>query len=316
MVTELAEQLSQVVLRGHHLLPREELIRGRGDRIVERLLIEHELASELEFADGVLLALLHVDGDVDVLLVRRDRHLGGGHLELEVTAIEVPGSQGLEIGVELGLGVLIGGRQDGPGGWDTEFDLIQQGVVIEHLVADDVDMLDQCDGAFGDIDVDLDAVLVELLDLGTDAHTVLALTVVDLLELAGELLEQGVVEYPAFYDTDVRQCFLEHIVGQVIVAFEVDLGDRWTLLHLYDQRIAFPEQSDVSEEAGPVQLSDGEAELPRVDGVTDLYRQIVEQGAIVEPLQAVDADLPDGERFRAMRYMAEHQQVNEEQGSQ
>jgi len=84
------------------------LARLEDDQVAQFFLASEGLAFQLHARDGVLLALGDVDGEVDVLLVRGDRHLRRFDVRFEVAAVQVVGLDRFQVAGQLGLGVLVG----------------------------------------------------------------------------------------------------------------------------------------------------------------------------------------------------------------
>lgn len=85
--------------------------------------------------DRVLLALGHVDRDVDVGLVGRDGNLDGVDLEVEVALIHVEGADRLKVGRKLFTAVEVALRVPAEPVRHAELHLVEQLVGIEEAVA-------------------------------------------------------------------------------------------------------------------------------------------------------------------------------------
>ncbi len=72
-------------------------------------------------------------------------------------------------------------------------------------------------------------------------------------------------------------------------------------LHDDDERLAVSTHFDVAEEAGPEQRPDRFLDAALVQAVADVDRQVVVDRALGYALQALDADVADGECARALR---------------
>ena len=107
VVSLIAESPGEVVLRGGNQLLRIHLIGLNDQKTIQVLFRKHEITTQTHFADGELLTLGHVGSDVHLFLVRRNRNLGRVNVELQVTAIQIVGRQGLQIGCQFFFGVLV-----------------------------------------------------------------------------------------------------------------------------------------------------------------------------------------------------------------
>ncbi len=100
------------------------------------------LPDELHGAELPGLAFEHVDGDEQVVLLRRHRHLRGGDLEVRVTAVHVPGADLLEVAFQLLARVLVVTAVERQPVARVQFESAEQFLVRKALVADDVDLAD------------------------------------------------------------------------------------------------------------------------------------------------------------------------------
>ena len=170
----------------------------------EVLLRHDEVAGDLDLRHAVDGALVHVERDVDVLLVGRYRHLGGHHVEVRVAAVEVERAQLLDVARELLARVAVVLPVPGQPVRRLQLELLAQFVLGEGLVADDVDLLDLRALAFLDVDGDADLVVRQVGDLGVHAHAVLAARVVLVGQETVDFVERGLVEHLALGQT--RRC--------------------------------------------------------------------------------------------------------------
>ena len=96
-------------------------------------------------------------------------------------------------------------------------------------------------------------------------------------------------------EADVAQRLLQVLGLDVLVAGDLEALDRWPLEHRDDQRAAVAAQLDVAEEAGGVQRAQRFLDAALVEPVADVDRQVVEDRALGDALQPLDADVADGE---------------------
>src|SRR5690606_22262246 len=162
-------------------------------------------------------------------------------------------------------------------------------------VADQVDVADLGGLAFLDRDGDVDAVAVELAHRRADLDVVLAAVVVLAGELLGHAVQAEAVEGLALGQADVAQALEQFLALDVLVAGDGELVDRRALADVEHQDVALAADADVLEEAGLVQRADRLGDARGIDAVAALDRQVGEHGAGADALQAVDADVADGE---------------------
>ena len=93
------------------------------------------------------------------------------------------------------------------------------------------------------------------------------------------------------------QHLLEIFVLDVLVAVERELENRWTLEHDDHQRIAVAPKLEVLEETRLEQGARRFAQPPLVDGVADVDRQVVVDGAFGDALIAFYPEIAHDERL-------------------
>ncbi len=131
--------------------------------------------------------------------------------------------------------------------------------------------------------------------LGVDLGRVAALGHVLALQLVTHTFEGGTLEDLAFGQAGLLQALHQVFGADGLVAFDLDARHRRALDHVDDQDIAIAVQLDVLEEAG-LEQGTGRLHQSAVIGlVADVQRQGTEDTAGGNPLQAVDADIGDGE---------------------
>ena len=234
-----------------------------------------------------------VDRDEDVVLLGRDRHLGRFDLEVRVAAVHVVRAELLEIALQrlarVAVVLLVPGEPvrrlqlEGRRGSSLSLNL---------RVADDVDLADLGALAFLDVDLDLHAVAGLFLDLGVDAHAVLAAAEVLVGEVLLHVLEHRAVEGLAGGKADVAQRLLQVLGLDVLVAGDLEALDRGALEHHHHQRVAIAAHLHVAEEAGGVQRRIASRTRCGVEMVADVHRQVVEDRAFGDALQAFDRMSP------------------------
>ena len=131
--------------------------------------------------------------------------------------------------------------------------------------------------------------------LGVDLHAVLAAAEVLIGEVLGDVLEYRAVEGLAGCEPYPAQRLLQVLGLYVLVAGDLEALDRGPLEHHHHQRVAVAAQLHVAEEAGRIQRGDGLAHPRRSQPIADVDRQVVVDRAFRDALQALDADVADGE---------------------
>src|SRR5690606_16293736 len=159
---------------GHHLA-REDLARLDQQQTPHVLLGDYQVTGQLHVVDGIQLALVDVDGDVDVFLVRGNGYLGGGDIHVDVAAVQVPGTQTLQVAGEFFAGILVVVANEGQPAGGLELEQRLQFLIGEYRVADHVDVLDGRHRAFVHDDLQGNAVARLGNPLGIDGRRITAL---------------------------------------------------------------------------------------------------------------------------------------------
>ena len=178
-----------------------------------------------------------------------------------------------------------------------EFHFIQKLGLGKDAGPDDVDVPDAGSFAFLDVDADGHPVARQLVDVRFDGGPVAALGDVLPLQFQANPLQSGLLEDLALAQALFRQSFQQRLGLDRLVAFDLYGFDGRAFRQDNHQHVVVPGHADVVEIAGseqqPQQLADGDL----VQGVAHLHGQNVEQGAGRDPLQALQADVRDGERL-------------------
>ena len=153
-------------------LAREGLARLQLDQPAQFGFRQQQLAAELDIGHGVLFALGDIDRDVDVFLVRRDRYLRRIYIELEITVVEVIGTQGLQVAGQFLLGILVVLGVPGQPPRGLQHEQLQQVLFLVRVVTDDIDLVDLGYIAFIDGKTDADAIAFEGRNRGNHAGAV------------------------------------------------------------------------------------------------------------------------------------------------
>ena len=251
--------------------------------------------ASLTLARRIAVALAHVDGDIDLALVRGDGDLGRIDAEIDVTPVEVIRAQALEVARELLFGILVGFGEERDQGGGRQLELLDQIVVVVGLVPDHVDGLDLGRAALLDGDAHRHAIAAQRLDQGFDLDAVLALREVLAPKLLLHAIEDRTIEHLAFREPDRFQG-REQVFGlDVAVAGDRDLREGLALGDDDDQDVAVALDADIPEKPGLEERPDGVPRAAFVELIADLDRQGVEHGAGRQPPQALHADVLDDE---------------------
>ena len=240
---------------------------------------------------------IDVDGDVHVVFFGSDGDLGRLDLEVGVAAVHVVGAELFQIAgqgfARVAVVLLV------PGQPIRRFQLerLEHVLVLELGVADQVDHLDLGALALLDVDHDVDLVARQVGDLGVHAHRVFAAAEILIGEVLLDFVEHRPVEGLALRETDVAQALLQILGLDVLVALDLELGDRRPLDHHHQQGVAVAPQLHVAEEARGVQRAHGLADALLIEVIADVDRQVIEYRALGYALQSFDANVPDGERI-------------------
>ncbi len=258
---------------------------------LEVFFLAQVLALQLDGGHGVGLALADVDGDRDVLLVGRDRDLGGLDVELEVPAVEVIGTQCLEVGIELRARVAVCLGVPVQPAAIVEFEQAAQGAGGERLVADDPQFADARRRALVDREGDIDAVALERCHGGHHFGTVQAAGEVLALELLLRAVGKRLVERLAFTDAEVLEGLDQRVLLEFLQAHELDASDHRAFLDDQHHDASVDLDAHVLEEPGREQRAQCRRSLLVGVGVTDAKRQRGEHRAGVRTLQAFHPDV-------------------------
>ena len=280
---------------------REHLVLLHEDARADLLLGQHRIAGDLHVRHLVDLAFGDAGGDVHVGLVGADRDLDAVFAEIDVAAVEVEVVQLLAVAFQLLARILVVAAVPAEPVGLARFPVVGQRVEVVDLVADDVDVADLGRPAFLDVDRDVDPVAVQARHRRRDAHVVLAAVVVLAHQLLGHAVEIEAVEGFAFGQADVVEAAGQVLGLDVLVAGQGQAIDRRTLGDREHQDVALACDLDVLEEPGAVERAHRFGNARRVDGVAAFHRQVGEHRAGADTLQAVDADVADGERTRGGR---------------
>ena len=290
---EVAEMLGKGLGGLGDLVGVVRLAGADGDQRLELVLALQEVAFELDARDDEALALGHVDGDGDVLLVRRDGDLSGIHAELQVAALQIVRTQGFEVGVELRARIAVALGVPAQPAARVLVEQALEGGFAEGLVADDADVLDARRLALGDGEGEVHPVAFYGRDGGDDFGAVEALVDVLALELLLGAVGQRLVVGAAIGQADVAHGLLEHVLVELARTGEVHVGDGRALLDDDHEHAAHGFQAHVLEQAQGKQRADRGSALLVVVFVAHAQGNGREHRSGFNALQAFHADVLD-----------------------
>jgi len=302
----LGEPIRDRGLARRDRLAREQLPRLDLDLVAQLGLLDGEIPGQFDLVDVVLHALIDIDGDVDVLFVRRDRDLAGGHREARIAAIEIPGADGLQIALQLGARVFVGRGQKGDRARDTGLHLILEGLVRIHLVADDLDLADLGGLTFTQCKIDSHAVALEIAHLDFHLHAVFAAAVELLAHGLLHLVQQRAIERAPGGDAKIGHRFAQFFLLDTEIALDIDLRDRGALAHHHDQGVALALKFDVAKKPRLVERADCLGRVPRGEALAGAHGQVIQHRARRNAVVAADFDVVNRERVERLRGCDEH----------
>jgi hypothetical protein len=190
----VAQALADGLGRLGHALAGEHFARLDLDQLRQFLFGHQQLPGQLDRGNRVLLALGDVDGDVDVLLVRRDRHLRRFDIEFEIAAIQVKGAQLFQVAGKLLLGILVVLGVPGQPARRAQHHQIEQVGLAIALAADDVDLAYLGDVAFGHGEIHADAIALQRRNGRRHLNRIVSLRKILPLQFLLGALDQGTIE--------------------------------------------------------------------------------------------------------------------------
>ncbi|MNU90703.1 hypothetical protein D3C71_805760 [compost metagenome] len=280
---------------GGHQLAREHLAFLHQQQGLDLVFRDFQVTAELDVTNGVLLAFVDVDGDVDVFLVWRNGDLSRSDIHVDVATVQIVGTQALQVTGQLFTGVLVVVLEERQPVGGLEFEQVDQVFVREDRVAHHVDVLDSRNGAFVDVDLQADAVTRLRHHFGVDGSRVATLGDVLALQFVTHTFKGGTLEDLAFGQTGLLEAFHQVFGRDRLVAFDLDTGDRRALDYRDDQDVAIAAQLDILKETGFEQRTSGFHQATIIRLFTDVQRQSTKDATRGDPLEAIDANIRDSE---------------------
>ena len=224
--------------RFRHLVGVVWLTRLDADERLELIITVEEVALELDARDDETLALRHVDGDGNVLLVRRNSHLRGINAELQVTALQVIRTQGFQVSIELGARIAVALGVPAEPATSVQIEQALERGFAEGLVAGDVDFLDARRLALRHREGQVNAIA---LHRGNSSHylgAVQALVDVLALELLLCTVGQRLVERAPLGQAHIAHRLLQCVLVELLGAGELHVGNRGPLFDHHHKHVA------------------------------------------------------------------------------
>src|SRR5690606_16422801 len=280
-------------------------------QVVDFLVQAQQVARQLDAAHLVGLALVHRDGNVDVLAVGRDRDLRRLDGELQVALVQVERAQPLDVALELLARVFVGVRVPGEPAGRGEVEQVEQVAFGKGFVAHDADLADLGDLALEHVETDAHAVARQRGDGGGDLDAVLALAQVLFLQFEFGPLEHRLVEDAALAEADLHERLGDRLGVEFAHAVERDRRDGRAFLYDHHHDVIVGLDLHVAEEARAVQAAHRLGGVGFRELLADLDRQVAEHGAGVGALNAFYADIPHDKRVERMS-QSRHEQRSEQ----
>jgi hypothetical protein len=305
-VTVGAEPVAHQFLGIGDRFARKRIARMNQQQFAHLRLGNHEGAGQFDLGDLENRALVDVHRDEHVVFFRRDRDLSRFDLKVRVAAVHVIRANLLQIALQglarVAIVLFVPGQQIRR----LQLEAAENVLFLEGRIADEVDHADFGALAFLDVDDDLDLVAGQIGDFGVDAHCVFAAAEVLIGQILFDLIEHRAIEDLAVGEPDVAQALLQIFGLDVFVALDLELRDRRPLDHDDEQRVAVAAQFDVAEKARGIHSAHRFADPLGVEMIADVDRQIVEDRAFRNALQALHAYVADRELLFLGRVLYYH----------
>ncbi|MNO54475.1 hypothetical protein D3C76_449490 [compost metagenome] len=148
---------------------------------------------------------------------------------------------------------------------------------------------------FVDVDLQGDAVARLRDHFGFDRGRIATLGDILALQLVAHAFEGGTLEDFTFSQPRLLEALHQVVLGDRLVALDLDAGDRRTLDHVDDEDIAVAPQLDVLEETGLEQRTGRFDQSTVVDLIAHVQGKGGEYATSGNTLQAIDPDIGDCE---------------------
>ena len=254
-------------------------------------------AFQLDARDRVFFTFIDIDGDVDILLVGRNRNLRRFDLHLDIAAILVVGFQRFDITSEFLLRILIRLGVPGKPARCAQTQHLDQFFFAEGLAADDIDILDARDIAFIDYKIDRYTITLHRCDCRRDQHAVQTARQVLAFQFLFRAIYQCLVKNTRLANADFLQSLGQLLLVKFLGAGKFNTGNCRTLFNKYHQYVALDFDTHILEETRGIQgLDCGRAFFIRKRFAYP-HRQIAENRTGFSTLYTFNADVFYSERI-------------------
>ena len=252
---------------------------------------------QLHRGHGERLAFFDGDGQGDVLLVWRDRHLRRFDIEFQIAAVQVVGAQRFQIGIQLGPRVAIGLGVEVQPAAVVQIKQILQRAFGKRAVADDAYFADAGDRTFGHGEGHVHTVALLRRDGGHHFRAVQTAGQVLTFQLLFGTVGQSFVKGLAFANAEVFQRLGQRFLVEFFQAHKVDAGDDRAFFDDHHHHAVFDFNAHVFEQTGSEQSAQcGRAFVVAVR-VANSKRQGCENGSGIGALQTFNAYVFELERL-------------------
>ena len=295
-----------------HMVGVVGLTRLDGHQGLELLLSAQVVALEPDARDHEALTFGDVDGHRNLLLVWRDRDLGGVDAKVHIATRQVVRAQLFQISVELEARVPVGLGVPAEPAACIEVEQIAQLAFLERLRADNAHFFDLGHLTLGDGKSQIDPIALDRGDGGEHLRAIEAAVDVLALEFLLGLVSQRPVEGLTLVQARLTKRLAKDVLVKLLDADEVDLCDGRALFDHHNEHRAFNFQPHVLEQAQTEQRAYGRRALFIVERLVDAQGDGRKDGSGLNPLQAFDTDLFDHERLDSQRQRAGHRGCHEQ----
>ena len=162
-------------------------------------------------------------------------------------------------------------------------------------------MLDLGSRTFFDIEVQPDPITLQRRYGSRDVHAVFGPAEVLAFQLLLGLFHHSAIKNPAFGKTNVLQCLGDGILFEFLHADKVEFCNRRAFLHDDNHHILVDLDTNILEEPGCKKRLDRLRRLFVIQGISDLDRQITEDGSSFCTLNTLDTNVLDRKRLESQR---------------
>ena len=217
-VTVIAQTIADFFGGLGQAITREHFARLDGDELFQLGFRHQHLPRQLDVRHLVLRPFGHVDGDIDALFIRRNRHLIGINIKFQITAVEVKRAQGFDIPAQARFGILVIFAVPGQPTRRGRGELFQQFLFLERLVANNADLLDFGAIPFDHIKLHRNPVALQRRERGFYFDCVFSAIEILTLQFLLGLVQQSPVEYATLCQACLFQTGFQVFFGKLLNA--------------------------------------------------------------------------------------------------